>query len=264
MNQSPPPRPDLPPPEDARPALAAGLPPAPGPGGPPRAAWRWWEAIAVYALGALVASVATLPVLRAVEPPSTARLAAAAASEVVVLGVVLLWLRVLHPGWVRVLGLPLRPWREVRAGALFGLGLYVVAALLGGGVLGILLRAVTGEPVRVPEQLPRDLSPLALGVAVPFALVVAPVVEELFFRGLLFRAVRDRRGFAAGAAASGLAFGLVHYVEAPWASAVLLVGVMVVTGAGLAYLYERRRNILAPVVAHAAFNLLGLALILAS
>jgi membrane protease YdiL (CAAX protease family) len=37
---------------------------------------------------------------------------------------------------------------------------------------------------------------------------------------------------------------------------------MVGTGLGLALIYERRGNLLAPIAAHAAFNLVGLAFVL--
>jgi membrane protease YdiL (CAAX protease family) len=43
----------------------------------------------------------------------------------------------------------------------------------------------------------------------------------------------------------------------------LLMGVMVFTGVALAWFYERRGNIVASMVAHATFNVIGLTLILA-
>ena len=67
--------------------------------------------------------------------------------------------------------------------------------------------------------------------------------------------------FGAGALASGLAFGLVHYVPAPFVDSLLLMSTMVFTGFALAFFYEWRGNIVASMIAHAAFNSIGLMLI---
>ncbi len=66
-----------------------------------------------------------------------------------------------------------------------------------------------------------------------------------------------------GAVGSGLAFGLIHYVPAPALDSLMLMSVMMVTGIALAYLYDRRGNVLADMVAHATFNVIGLILIFA-
>jgi membrane protease YdiL (CAAX protease family) len=59
------------------------------------------------------------------------------------------------------------------------------------------------------------LSHLAAGALVLLAAVIAPISEEFFFRGVLFRTVRDRHGFWPAALASAIPFGLVHYVPSP-------------------------------------------------
>ena len=96
-------------------------------------------------------------------------------------------------------------------------------------------------------------------------ILVAPVCEELFFRGLLFRGLRTQLGFVASAGSSALVFGLAHLPEAipgPWQGGVLLVGVLAFVGFGLAFIYERRGNIAAPMAAHGAFNLIGFLVLL--
>jgi membrane protease YdiL (CAAX protease family) len=94
------------------------------------------------------------------------------------------------------------------------------------------------------------------------AVFVAPVVEETYFRGILFRSIRDRHGFWPGALISGVVFGLVHFVPSAWQDAVLLQSIMVFTGIALAWIYERRGSLLANVGAHMAFNAIGILLIL--
>lgn len=250
-----PPRPD--------PLYPAEVPSPRGTSGRPRASWRWWEALAVYFLGLLAAGALTLPLLMAIHSRSLARLVVSVAGDGFLAGVMVGWLSRFHPRWKEVIGFPRRPGPEVRAGLLYGLALYPVVVFGVGAVLDLVLHAVSGRSVRAPQQLPSNLGGGRVALAALLAVVVAPASEELFFRGCLFRALRDRYGFAVGAGGSGIAFGLAHYIPGPWQSAVLLMSVMVFTGVCLAYLYERRGNLLASIVAHATFNLVGLTLILA-
>jgi len=130
-----------------------------------------------------------------------------------------------------------------------------------GKQLVVLFRFISGESVTAPEQVSRDLPPLGVATVVLYAAVLAPIGEELFFRGVLFRSIRDRSGFWAGALGSSIAFGLIHYIPGPALDSVLLMSVMVFTGLGLSYIYERRGSILAPMAAHVTFNVIGLILI---
>ena len=86
------------------------------------------------------------------------------------------------------------------------------------------------------------------------ALVLAPITEELFYRGIFYRSLRDRHGVLVGAVVSALLFGASHVVDAPWRDVVFLQTLMVFTGAGLALIYERRANLVADIAAHTAFN----------
>jgi membrane protease YdiL (CAAX protease family) len=188
---------------------------------------------------------------------------ASAAIAVLNVGILLFWLSRFHPEWRGAIGFPSRIWPEVGAGATFGLVLYPVIVLGVGTAITVLFQALSGHRIEAPRQLPAHLSAVGVGVSVVYAVVVAPVHEELFFRGILFRSLRDRYGFAVGAVGSGLAFGLIHYVPAPALDSLMLMSVMMVTGIALAYLYDRRGNVLADMVAHATFNVIGLILIFA-
>jgi hypothetical protein len=86
-------------------------------------------------------------------------------------------------------------------------------------------------------------------VAVLFVLLAvgAPIVEELFFRGLLMRSLTRWRGPVVGIGGSAIVFGLAHF-ELLQLPALILFGVILGT---LAYKTGR----LGPnMVAHAAFN----------
>ena len=254
MSDRVPPRPDLPP--DGAPVPE--MPPTER----PLATWRWWEAILVYLLILIVSAFAALPIFQVIRSRGLANLSASAIIAIVNVGLLVLWLQVFHPRWRRVIGFPRRIWPEVRAGTGFGALLYPVVVFGVGIVLNLLLQLITGRSIRSPRQLPAHLSTAGVAVSIAYAVVIAPIHEELFFRGILFRSLADRYGFAIGAGGSGLAFGLIHYVPGPVYGSVLLMGVMVFTGVALAWFYERRGNIVANMVAHATFNVIGLTLIL--
>ena len=229
----------------------------------PPVSWSWWEALGVYIGAFFIAGLATLPIFRLIGDEDLATMVGSLLAAIVIVGLLLLWLSRGHPGWLRELGLP-APWGpDARAGILFGIGLYPVMVLLLGLLLTLLFQLVTGDPVRAPEQVPQGLSPAGVAFTLVYGIVVAPVGEELFFRGVLFRSIRDRHGFWLGALASGAAFGLIHYIPGPVSDSLLLMSVMVFTGIGFAYIYERRGSIVAPIAAHMTFNVIGLALIYA-
>jgi membrane protease YdiL (CAAX protease family) len=251
-----------------RPDAMHPLPPVPRPataGEPPAATWSWLEAVGIYVAAFLVAGLATLPVLAILgEDSDVATMVASAVASLAILAVLLLWLSKAHRGWPAIIRMPTRgAWgRHAGAGALFGLGLYPVAVIVVGGIVLVLLQALSGESVQAPEQVPQDLPAAGVAVTVLYALVIAPFGEELFFRGILFRSLRDRHGFAVGAVGSGIAFGLIHYVPGPLIDALLLMLVMTFVGVALAFIYERRGSFVAPVAAHVTFNVIGIALIL--
>jgi membrane protease YdiL (CAAX protease family) len=77
--------------------------------------------------------------------------------------------------------------------------------------------------------------------------VVAPFVEEFFFRGILFRYLRGRVGLAATALITSFAFALVHF------SPKLMVPLMVL-GLILAGVSERYRSIYPAIAVHSLNN----------
>lgn len=243
-----PPRPDLP-------VTGVSEPPR------PRSTWRWWEAIVVYLFATLVSSALTLPILALISHEGTATLVASAAIAVIDVAILILWLNRFHAGWRDAIGWPTDPWPEVRSGFLSGLLLYPVIVFVVGVAVALLLQAISGEPVEAPEQIPSSMPVYGVIVSIVYATVIAPIHEELFFRGILHRTLADRHGFVVGGLGSGVAFGLIHYIPGPWHDAVLLMTVMVATGFALARIYERRGNLLAPIIAHTTFNAIGLALI---
>jgi membrane protease YdiL (CAAX protease family) len=230
---------------------------------PERATWRVWEAIGVYLVAVLLAGVATTPVLAVIDDEDLATMAATATAAIVIVAVLLGWLSVLHPTWRRVMGVPTRDrwWAEIGRSVGFGLLLYPGIVFGVGLLVSVVLSALSGEQAQAPEQVPSGLTAAGVVLTIVYAIVIAPLHEELFFRGILFRGARDRYGLGAGLIASGLGFALIHYLEAAWQDTLLLMGVMFFNGVALAWWYDRRRVLVAPVVAHMVFNVIGLTLI---
>jgi membrane protease YdiL (CAAX protease family) len=250
-----PPRPDLvgSPPEDVRPS----------------ATWQWWEVVLFTLLAAFVGILASLPLFAILEPSSTAAvdgpgLLISAVFDLVIGGVLVLWLRSAHPWWTRILGWPTRDrlWAEIGVGIGYGVLLEVIA-VAAGVFIALALEATTGRAVEAPTQVDPGIHGWEVAALVLLACVIAPTVEEFVFRGLLFRSIADRTGFWLGAIVSAVPFGLTHVAVGSSLDLWALRLTLMVVGVGLAWVHWRRRNLLANIVAHSTFNVIGVAIILA-
>ena len=260
----PEPPPPLPPPPPGD-ALAS----AAGPKGLPAVGWSIWEAVLIGLVTNLVVAQTVVGVIAFLalgvttsDDPKTIYVGLIV--DLAWFGGMIGWLMLRHPRWREQLGVHLdrEGLRNGGYGFVAGLILYPVIAFVVGLPLTILFSALSGEDATTPDQLPPHLTGAAVVASVILAVLIAPVVEETYFRGILFRSIRDRHGFWPGALISGVLFGLVHWVPSPWQDAVLLQTIMVFTGIALAWIYERRGSLLANVAAHMAFNAVGIVLIL--
>jgi len=248
-----------------RPELTRAIPPPPPPFHPveerPKATWRWWEALGVWVLAFFLSGVVAYPLLRVIRSEGLATIVVSAAVAITTVGALVLWLQGFHRGWRDAVGFPKRVWPEVGVGAAFGIPLYLAVVFVVGIILTLLFEAVTGKAVPRVQQIPQHLPAIGVVAAVVYGVVIAPIHEELFFRGILYRAIRDRHGVRVGIVGSSFAFSLIHYVGGALVGNLLLMCTMAFAGAGLAFLYERRGNVVANTVAHATFNAVGLLLI---
>ena len=90
--------------------------------------------------------------------------------------------------------------------------------------------------------------------AVVLIAVLAPISEELFFRGMIYGGLRLRFSVWPAAILSGIIFVLPHALTGPLA-AIILAGL----GVALAWLYERTGSIWPCIFAHVINNSLALA-----
>jgi membrane protease YdiL (CAAX protease family) len=174
-------------------------------------------------------------------------------SQVAGLVVVLMLLRRRGVVLAEVVG-PLRPVaRHVGIGV--GLGL---VALIGSTLLVSLLVTLSGSEATPEQVLTEGIAdtPVALLLAALAAVVMAPIAEELLFRGLLHRGLRQRMRRPSALVLSSVLFAVVH-VDVAASQPLALVGLTFV-GVVLALAHERTGSLLVPVVIHATHNALTL------
>ncbi|HXF83995.1 MAG TPA: CPBP family intramembrane glutamic endopeptidase [Anaerolineales bacterium] len=94
------------------------------------------------------------------------------------------------------------------------------------------------------EILASTESPFWLVIA---AVILAPPVEEIFFRGFLFQGFRQRYGLVPGILISSLIFGLAHMDPTSLIPTFLL-------GAVLAYIYHRSNSVWPGIILHFLVN----------
>jgi membrane protease YdiL (CAAX protease family) len=103
------------------------------------------------------------------------------------------------------------------------------------------------NPQRIVDDLGANRNTLLLVVGALTVIVVAPVCEEIFFRGFLFRVLRVRLTFWVAAVVDGVLFGLVHGVN-------VVLPVLIVLGVILCWVFERTGTLFATIAIHALNN----------
>lgn len=170
------------------------------------------------------------------------------------------------PLWVGLLGVPW--WASVRKGLGrlrddFGLamepkdipiGLVIgFGAQIAIGLVAVWLYDLLGVDADRLGETAEELADRAVGgidvvLLVLIVAVGAPIVEEIFYRGLLLRSLERRFGTAIAVVASSIVFGLAHFQP---------YDVIALAPAGLvfAWLAVKRRRLGPAIWAHVAFNL---------
>lgn len=144
----------------------------------------------------------------------------------------------------------------------FGIG---IATLIASGIVRVVVAQLFSEPAGTNAERifgSAENNHLALLVLAMMAGIGAPIVEELFFRGLTLRAIDKRFGTVAGIIGSSIVFALLHWQPGSFGSTVSLVSGILVYGLffGVAARYFRR---LGPsTFAHMTINTLASAFLL--
>lgn len=118
------------------------------------------------------------------------------------------------------------------------------------GFVNFLTQNLASGPVRNPQLdilAPIAMSPRGFVGLLLMAGVIAPIVEELVFRGLFYGWLRARWGVVMGVMLSALGFALAHGIP-------MLIPALFLQGAIFAWIYERSGSLWPPIIMHGVFN----------
>lgn len=136
---------------------------------------------------------------------------------------------------------------------------YVVWALSGAAALAFLSSRLLSLTALIEwserfQEVDRAIGKESAGLQLLTTVLAAPAMEELLMRGLVYGRLRERLGAKQAIFCSAAIFGAFH--------GNLVQGIHAfVVGLFLAWLMERFRNILIPVLGHMAANLMSMILI---
>ncbi len=99
--------------------------------------------------------------------------------------------------------------------------------------------------------------PLTKYVLIASAILLAPVAEELYFRGVLYTSLKAKLGVWGGAVLSAVVFAAIHGMPAAFIT-LLVIGIM------LAYVFEKYKSLTPAIVAHLINNSLSVVILLTS
>lgn len=126
--------------------------------------------------------------------------------------------------------------------------------ILAGALLALVVSMAT-EFLPIPKSLPvdqffRDATSAYLMSA--FGILVAPFMEELFFRGFLYPVLARRIGILLAIVLTAIAFALVHGAQLGYAWAPLLM--LFIVGGILTLIRARTRSVASSVLLHIGYN----------
>ncbi len=209
-------------------------------------------ATALATLGALGAALlASLRAEATPDPPALGLALLALGLDVVLITV--LYLRVVRPalGTLRQSGLlPLNLPHVV----LIGFGAWPMLFLLI-AVVEVVLRALGVRQTQLESlEWLRRIAPWQFALVAFTTAVLAPIAEEIYFRGFVFRAYLEQKGPAQAYLFSSVLFALVH-LNLPAVLPIFVVGLL------LAALYHRTGSVLPGIIAHACNNAMAFAVL---
>lgn len=220
-------------------------------GGEPQPAWPPWFAFVGFA-AALLCTVIAVGIVLAIagvgedDDSPVVTVVATLIQGIFFVGVALVLARSVASPRPWHFGLRRGPlWRTIGWAALGMLAFYVLTAAY----------AAIVDPQAeqdVTDSLGAGDSTLGLIAAGTMVIVIAPFVEELFFRGFFYRALRSRYSIAVAALVDGVIFGLIHF-SFEGADGLLILPPLAFLGVIFCLVYERTKS-LWPVIGMHAFN----------
>ena len=218
-------------------------------------AWPAWSApvalVAAFAIALvgqiLIALVATIGGYGIDEAPPGALIGGTAFQDLALIGAAVVFAGMTARPRPADFGL-----RPARIGTATGWLVLTWGAFL--GFTAVWARALgVDESTTLPEGFGVQESDAALIATAALVTVLAPLAEEVFFRGFFFSALRGARAPWLAAVATGVVFGGIHAGGTPKEFLVPLM----VFGAGLCLLYWRTDSLYPAIVLHCLNNCLA-------
>lgn len=123
-----------------------------------------------------------------------------------------------------------------------------------------------GSAQEITDSITPDASPIAQIVLVLLVALVAPVTEELMFRGVLYQLLEQRRNFRVAVFGSALVFSSFHIIGLSTqnflVAALITLPQLFIVGAVLANTSRRRGRLGPAIFIHAGFNLVAILAVL--
>jgi len=143
-----------------------------------------------------------------------------------------------------------RPLREVMTGIVGYMGVFpiFITFLI---ALVVIAHVLSYEPPAHPlvniilEE--EDRFPFLIIYSVILATVIAPILEEIFFRGFCYPILKKRWGARVAMVLTSAFFAAIH------ANLFAFVPIFIL-GMGLSFIYEKRRSLIAPIALHLVHN----------
>ncbi len=98
-------------------------------------------------------------------------------------------------------------------------------------------------------------SPMGFFFALLMIIVLAPITEELLFRGYLQNWLKKSLGRNAGVFFSSLGFAFFHFSFSQGLNNIPIICSLFILGLSLGFIYERQNSLSAPILLHSFFNL---------
>jgi len=227
------------------------------PAEPPRPVWPLWTAFAALVsgwlggsvLGAVVYGIASANGYSSGDAPIGYDLAANLLFDACLVGAAVLFARMSGPVGPGSFGL-----RTTRLWPAVGWTLAAYVVYLVGSLVWLNALGIQDEKDTITTRLIEDPTTLTVAGLAVFAVVIAPIVEELFFRGFVFNVMRSKLPVGWAAVATGAMFGVVHAFGSP----VGFLLPLALLGTVLCLVYWKTGSLLPCIALHSLNNCIAL------
>jgi membrane protease YdiL (CAAX protease family) len=152
-------------------------------------------------------------------------------------------------------------YRNILIGVIMLIPAIFISYVIEGAVVNLLVRIVPSQTDAIHElqnqehSMPAEIWPdgtdeIGKLISASFLMIIlAPIAEEILFRGIIYNSMRQKHQMWSALLFSSLIFAFVH-------GQLIHFGEIFIMGLLLAYLYERTKSLVPSIVLHIAVNLL--------